>query len=214
MYPINLFLDDKPCLVIGGGTVAAGKIKGLLAAHGNVTVIAPHFCRAVLSYGTHAQVTLKERPYEKGDEEGYFLVLCCSDDSAVNERAAKEALSRKQLVNVCDCPSQSNWATPSVIRRGDLLLTISTNGKSPALSRKIRQRLEKEFPSEYGEQLNGLGELRNEAMSRLTTPQERQTFWRGALTNQIMEYIETHRIQEALHLLHEELDVFFKERKK
>lgn len=57
MYPINLFLDDKPCLVIGGGTVAAGKIKGLLAAHGNVTVIAPHFCRAVLSYGTHAQVT-------------------------------------------------------------------------------------------------------------------------------------------------------------
>ena len=108
MYPINLFLDDKPCLVIGGGTVAAGKIKGLLAAHGNVTVIAPHFCRAVLSYGTHAQVTLKERPYEKGDEEGYFLVLCCSDDSAVNERAAKEALSRKQLVNVCDCPSQSN----------------------------------------------------------------------------------------------------------
>lgn len=72
MYPINLFLDDKPCLVIGGGTVAAGKIKGLLAAHGNVTVIAPHFCRAVLSYGTHAQVTLKERPYEKETKKAIF----------------------------------------------------------------------------------------------------------------------------------------------
>lgn len=212
MYPINLFLTNKPCLVIGGGAVAAGKIKGLLDADGMVTVISPHFSPAVLSFRDDRRVTLKERPYEKGDEDGYFLVLCCADNGDVNERVAKAALSKGQLVNVCDCPDESNWATPSVVRRGDLLLTISTNGKSPALSRKIRQHLEKEFPEEYGKLLEGLGDLRKEAMEHLKTPRERQAFWRNALTDSVMAHIKALRMTDALDKIRTSLQTCLKEK--
>lgn len=211
MYPINLLLDNCPCLIIGGGSVAFQKAKGLLAANAVVTVLAPEICPQLQDLVQAGQIIWQQRPYTPGAEAGYTLLLCCAGDSTANAAAAKAALARGQLVNVCDKPEESNWTTPSVIRRGPLLCTISTNGQAPAFSRWLRLHWEEKLTPAYGKWIERLAAVRAEAQSSLTSNQARQTFWRQALTDDIMALVAEGDQAAAEALLRQKLQHFCEE---
>ncbi|WP_308592407.1 bifunctional precorrin-2 dehydrogenase/sirohydrochlorin ferrochelatase [uncultured Megasphaera sp.] len=197
MYPINLDINGQPCLVIGGGRVAERKVRGLLAEKGAVTVIAPSLTPGLEELAAAKALTLHCRTYEDGDEKPFFLILCATDDRALNERVAAAARREGKLLNVCDVPDLCNFTLPSIVRQGDLELTISTNGQAPALSRWLRRHLEKRFDERWSRGLTMLSRIRQEARTSLPTSKDRQDFWRQALTDDIVELIEKDDLLQA-----------------
>lgn len=132
MYPINVDLRNRPCLVIGGGTVAERKAARLLDEGADVTIIAPTATNTVKDWAASNRLTWKARPYETGDEKPFFLIICATDDENVSRAASRAAEGAGKPINVCDVPELCSFTLPAVVRQGDLQLAISTNGKGPA----------------------------------------------------------------------------------
>jgi precorrin-2 dehydrogenase/sirohydrochlorin ferrochelatase len=158
-YPICLSLEGRPCLVVGGGAVALRKVESLLDAGARVTVVSPEFCEELLRLGA---ATRLERPFEEQDVAGAFLVYAATDDAAVNRAVAAAARRHHALVNVVDTPAECDFIVPSTLTRGELTVSVSTGGASPALARRLRLELEKLFPKSYGRFVRLLAGLRAE----------------------------------------------------
>ncbi len=148
-YPIFLNVSGKKCVVIGGGQVALRKVEVLLDHGANVEVISPEICSELDKLAENGGIAVRRRRYQTGDLKGAFVVIAATDDRHINSEVAKEAKETGVLVNVVDDPNNSNFIVPSCIHRGDVTIAISTAGKSPALARKIRTRLEKDLGDEY-----------------------------------------------------------------
>ncbi|NPV52715.1 MAG: bifunctional precorrin-2 dehydrogenase/sirohydrochlorin ferrochelatase [Firmicutes bacterium] len=140
---------EKKCVVIGGGRVAERRVRALLACHGKVHVISPDITGEFENWVQSGRLTWEARRYMPGDCHGAFLVLACTDDRKTNGLVAKEAGETGALVNVADSPDESNFIFPSTVRRGGLTFAISTEGKNPALCRRIRERLEDILDTQY-----------------------------------------------------------------
>ncbi|HEV3497343.1 MAG TPA: bifunctional precorrin-2 dehydrogenase/sirohydrochlorin ferrochelatase [Actinomycetes bacterium] len=145
-YPVNLVLDGRSCLVVGGGKVALRKVEGLLDSGGRVTVVASSIHSALRAL---PGVTLLERPWQPDDLDGMWLVIAATDDPAINAAVFAEGERRGIWVNGADDPAHCSFTLPSVVRRGDLQVTVSTGGRSPALATWLRRRLEGEIGPEY-----------------------------------------------------------------
>lgn len=197
MYPVNLILDDKPCLVIGGGKVAYRKVKGLLAANAAVTVLAPILEEQLILLKKAGKIRWLDKIYTEGDITNYALVICATDNEKINQAAAIEAKSKKILINIVDCLPLCDFAVPAVIRRGDLLVTSSTNGKSPAMAREIRRELEKILDVGYAPFIEILALLREEAMQAIPTFRQREVFWRDILNEDVLMLVRNGRLKEA-----------------
>lgn len=196
-YPVNLHLEGRRCAVIGGGGVAQRKVKALLEAKAQVTVISPvltPWLQDRLAAGHIAQWAVS---YSGQPLTGYFLVFCATNRREVNRLAAAAARQAGALVNLADDGEDSDFCIPSQIRRGDLLFTVSTGGKSPALSQRLGEELAERYGSEYGLYLEKLAKLREELKSVLAGPKERETFWRQALDEEILNLLKQGRIKEA-----------------
>ncbi|MCP2240782.1 precorrin-2 dehydrogenase/sirohydrochlorin ferrochelatase family protein [Thermoanaerobacterium thermosaccharolyticum] len=148
-YPIMLNITNKKCLVIGGGNVAYRKILSLLEFGGTVTAIAPKFIKDIWKLSKNNRIELIDRKYQKNDVQNYNLVIVATNDKMLNKEISKECIDNNIPVNVVDDKELSTFITPSVIRRGDLTISISTNGKSPLLSRRIREMLENVIVEEF-----------------------------------------------------------------
>lgn len=145
-YPVNLVVDGRRCLVVGGGKVARRKAEGLAACGARVTVVAPRLDPGISAL---AGVTCEARPWAPADLDGAWLVIAATDDPALN-RSVFEAGERAGIwVNGADDPANCSFTLPSVVRRGDLQVTVSTGGRSPALSSWLRRRLEADIGPEY-----------------------------------------------------------------
>lgn len=193
MYPINVDLRNRPCLVIGGGTVAERKAARLLDEGAAVTIIAPTATDTVKDWAASHRLTWKVRPYEAGDEKPFFLIICATDDKAVSRIASQAAEEAGKPINVCDVPELCSFTLPAVVRQGDLQLAISTNGKGPAFSRWLRQRLEKRFDDRYGRWLDEVARVRSAAKEALPSSKDRHAFWRTAFSDDIMDIDEAGR---------------------
>jgi len=165
-YPIVLKVDGRPCLVVGGGAVAERKAVSLLEAGALVRVVAPRFTPRLQTMGREGALELVHREYEGNDLNSVALVISAASRREVNARVAREAEERGLLVNVVDSPRECSFIVPSVVRRGGLILAISTSGLSPALARHLREELEQEFGEEFGPLLELLAELRPAAQGR------------------------------------------------
>ena len=187
MYPINLILDNKPCVVLGGGHVALRKVKGLLEAKAKVTVISPQIVEGLAKLVETKAIIWQKKCYEQGDLTDFILAICAIGNEEVNAQVRKEANQKKVILNVVDRLEFCDFALPAKIRRGDLLVTFSTNGKSPALSRYLRCKMEREFDETYANWLDKLVQLRKEAIEKLPTSDDREIFWRSALSDDVME---------------------------
>lgn len=148
-YPVQLLLAGKPCVVVGGGEVALRKVRSLLVAESQIKVISPVLCPELEQFNAENKIEAVNKTFSPSDLSGAFLVIAATDDSQVNRAVFAAASSQGILVNVVDIPELCNFYVPSVVRRGDLTITISTGGASPALAKKIRQSLERVFGEEY-----------------------------------------------------------------
>ncbi|MHA1570044.1 MAG: precorrin-2 dehydrogenase/sirohydrochlorin ferrochelatase family protein [Alphaproteobacteria bacterium] len=165
-YPVQLLLAGKLCVVVGGGDVAFRKARALLAAEGRIKVIAPALCPELEQLAAENKIEAEKKTFSPSDLAEAFLVIAATDDSRVNQAVFAEASAQGILVNVVDKPELCNFYVPSVVRRGDLIITISTGGASPALAKKIRQTLEEAYGEEYEAYLEILNHCRELAKQK------------------------------------------------
>ena len=150
LYPVNLNIADKLCLVVGGGAVALRKTKSLLVAGAKIRVISPEVHSELHLLAKDDQIEWFARGFVEGDVKGAFLVFAATDNQNVQLLVTKEAEKYSVLLNSADDPQNSHFHVPAHFRRGRMLVTVSTGGSSPALAKKIRQKLESELVPEYG----------------------------------------------------------------
>jgi precorrin-2 dehydrogenase/sirohydrochlorin ferrochelatase len=181
-YPVLVELKGRRCVVIGSLPVAEGKVEGLLAGGAaDVLVVATGPPDRLDGLELLEGVRVVRREWYASDFAGAFLVIAHDPDPAVRARIAFAARATGALVNVVDDIASCDWAAPAVVRRGDLLLAIGTGGSSPALSKKLRERLQDEFGPEWAEVLRVLREVREETLPLLPDLRERSRRWQLAL---------------------------------
>jgi precorrin-2 dehydrogenase/sirohydrochlorin ferrochelatase len=164
-YPINLDLHDQLVVIVGGGAVAARKALRLETAGARLLVVAPRLDDRLAALAAAGSVSHLERRYLPGDLKGALLVFAATDDAAVNLAVADEARERGILIDVVDAPRQGGFTTPALLERGDLLITVSTAGASPALSRRIVGELETLFGPEYAEAVSIIAAVREKILT-------------------------------------------------
>ncbi len=165
-YPVNLDLRGRRALVVGGGHIAARKAEGLLRAGAAVTVVAP---TAVAEIAQDPDIRWHRRDYRRGEAASYRLAIAATDDPAVNSQVARDGDAANVFVNSADDPANCSFILPAVVTRGDLQITVSTNGRSPAMARWARRRLEATFTDVHASLLDLLSGVRDEARERLGT---------------------------------------------
>ena len=165
-YTICLIgLQTQQAVVIGGGSVAGRKVEGLLAAEFQVKVISPELTSKLQPLVSSGAITFIQRSYQYGDLDNAFLVIAATNDLAVNQAVWAEAVQRGCLINSVDDPQHSNFILPAVLQRGEMSIAISTGGGSPALARRLRERLEDSIGPEYGTLTEIMAELRPELIN-------------------------------------------------
>lgn len=200
-YPIQLEIQDMPCVVVGGGSVAHRKVRSLIRAGACVTVISPALCDGLVALREEGAFRHVARNYEAGDEQQYRLVICATDAPCVNRHIAEAVRAAGGLVNVIDEPEAGNFTVPSQVSSEKLLLTISTGGISPAFSRMMRMELEEAYGKVHGPFLMRLGKWRDEVKGFLPSPAEREAFWRSVLTRDVMQLLGEGKKEEAEELV-------------
>jgi len=165
-YPVFLRIHKKKCVVVGGGRVALRKVRMLLDCGGEVKVVSSTFHFNLLRLAEKKAIRLIQRDYEPGDLTGAAIVVAATDKQEINRRVAEEAKRVRALVNVVDDPEPSSFILPSYFRKGGLTLAVSTGGTSPALARKIKTELQKNFGKEYATLLLLIGEIRSSLKKR------------------------------------------------
>lgn len=165
LFPMFLRLEGKHCLVVGAGSVGEPKIAGLLETGAHVRVVSLDASPAVREWSRLGQIKLELRPFQPDDLKGVFLAVVATSSRSLNERLYDEARKRDILCNVVDVPDLCDFFYPSIMRRGDLQIAVSTSGKSPSLAQKIRQQLEKQFGPGYASWVTELGETRKLILS-------------------------------------------------
>jgi len=155
-------LQTRQTVVIGGGQVAARKVESLLAAESRVKVISPAIVPELQQFVSSGRISFSQRAYQNGDLEGAYLVIAATDDLSVNHAVWAEATQRGCLINVVDDPEHSTFILPAILQRGEMSVAVSTGGGSPALSRRLRERLEGIIGTEYGILTELLAEIRPE----------------------------------------------------
>ena len=159
-YLVNLALEGRGAVVIGGGEVAARKVQDLLAAKAHVTVLAPQLCDGIVALADEKRVVAHGRPYRTGDLAGAFVAIAATDDEALNAHVAADAAAINVLVNVVDRPALCTFTVPATLRRGDLTIAIATEGRCPALAGILREELAERYGPEYAELAGLFGEAR------------------------------------------------------
>ena len=161
-YPVFLSIRGKKCVVIGGGQVARRKVMILLEHGASVEVVSPDLCSELSQLAESGKIRVLPRSYRAGDLQDAVIAIAATNNSNINLEVVKEARKRRVLVNVVDDAESSDFIAPSYMRRGDITIAVSTGGRSPALARKIRTRLEKDFGDEYALLALLLNEVRAE----------------------------------------------------
>lgn len=176
LLPIMLKVKGKRCVVVGGGEVAAQKVKQLLDCEASVIVVSPELCPELKELAKQGRIQWLKIQYEPTVLDGAFLVFSCTDDNQVNKRVSNDCGARNIFCNVVDVPELCDFYMPSVLRRGELVIAVSTSGNSPALARKLRLFLEGVVGDEFGLLVEILGEMKDKMRSKLKTVEQRRRF--------------------------------------
>jgi uroporphyrin-III C-methyltransferase/precorrin-2 dehydrogenase/sirohydrochlorin ferrochelatase len=188
-HPVFLDLRGEPVVVIGGGAVAERKVAGLLDSGARVTVIAPRVTPGLGARAEQGMIALRLRPYEPGDLAGCRLAYAATDDGEVNRTVRAEARERKVWLNVADQPELCDFTVPAVVRQGDLTVAVSTNGASPALARRIRERLEAELGPEYASALALLRRVRERLKAAGVAPERTGEIFRALAGPELLRLV-------------------------
>ncbi|WZL71768.1 bifunctional precorrin-2 dehydrogenase/sirohydrochlorin ferrochelatase [Clostridiaceae bacterium 35-E11] len=196
-YPIMLDICEKDCIVVGGGQVAERKVLSLLDAEANVIIISPRITEKLHKLHKEKKIHWINRYYQEGDLKEAYLVYVATNDGKINEQCLDEARQEEILINIVDKPAMCDFIVPASIKRGDLHITISTSGKSPMLSRKIREDLGRLFGEEYAVFLEGLGRLREKVLEEITDIDLRREIFKKIVYSDYLDKIQTKEIEDA-----------------
>ena len=203
--PIFYRISDKPCLVVGGGGVAARKVELLLKAGGKVLVVAPDIGARVAQLEAEGQVRVERRKFAPGDIEGKTCIVSATNDESVNREVSRLAQAVQIPVNVVDDPDLCSFITPAMVDRSPIQIAISSGGASPVMTRMLRSRLESSVPGAFGELARLADSFREEVKQALPDVEARRLFWEQVLDGQVAELVFSGRHDEARSLLHREL---------
>ncbi len=182
-YPIMLDIEGRPCTLIGGGKVAERKLLSLLQYGAEVQVISPEITDKIKALAAAGEIRYIKRGYKAGDLSGSHLVYVATNDMEVSRACHQEARDGGILINIVDAPALCEFIVPAVVRRGDLTISISTNGKSPMLTKRLRQQLEESYGAAYGDYIAALGEIRRLAMEEITDTKDREALFEALVYN-------------------------------
>jgi siroheme synthase-like protein len=198
-YPVSLEVEGRRCVVVGGGVVAEHKVRSLVEAGAEVVVVAEVVSSGLDELARDGAVSVVDRDYVVGDLGGAFLAIAATDDPAVNAAVYEEGERGRVLVNSVDDVDHCHFAVPSVVRRGELTLTIATGGKAPALAKKLRRELSERFGPEYAEVVELIGQVRREAQveRRQVDFDTWAARWEQALDDQVVDLVRDGRTEEA-----------------
>lgn len=200
-FPLNVNLSGRRIVVIGGGAVAERKIVRLLEADALITVVAPDLSPDLAKLREQHFILHLARCYEDDDLRGFFLAIAATSDKAVNFTIAQEACRHSILADICDDPALSTFTMPAVIVRGDLLIAVSTGGKSPAMAKKIRNELESKFGPEYASALKLLGVLREKLLTAQVNSAYNKTLLSHLAGHDLPRLIKERRYEELDRLI-------------
>ena len=186
-YPLFLSIVGRAAVVVGGGAVAARRVRLFLECGAHVRVISPSFSAEFDLLKGRPGLTFIQRPYRADDLQGAILALASTDDAAVNQRVAEDARAGGVLVNVVDQPALCDFIVPSLVRRGDLTVAISTGGASPALAKRLREELEQTIGPEYEEFLEILKETRRRVQEEERDPERRRAIFERLVASDLLE---------------------------
>jgi siroheme synthase-like protein len=198
-YPVNLLVRGRRCVVVGAGRIAARKIEALLAAGGDVHVVAPDLGDEVRAWNAQGLLSATERAFEPGDLDGAWLATAATSDPEANRAVFEAGESRRVWVNSADDPANCSFTLMSVVRRGDLVVTVGTAGRSPALAAWLKERVQADLGPEYEVLLELLSEAR-EAM-RAAGRSTEDADWKRALDSGMLDLIRAGRVGQAKELL-------------
>jgi precorrin-2 dehydrogenase/sirohydrochlorin ferrochelatase len=194
-YPVALTIAGRPCVVIGGGAVATRKVGSLLEAGGRVRVVSPTLSASLAEWAAAGRLTAERRAYQPGDLRGAFLAVAATDERAINAAVAAEARAERVLVTVCDDPAASDVVGVAVIRRGNLTVTVATEGRSPAVARLVRELLEEVLTPEYATLLELVATERAGGGRRAAG--ESPPNWRAAITPELLSLVRAGEVEVA-----------------
>ncbi|MBO0782179.1 MAG: bifunctional precorrin-2 dehydrogenase/sirohydrochlorin ferrochelatase [Ktedonobacteraceae bacterium] len=195
-YPIMLDVRGRNAIVIGGDRIAAEKAAALSAAGAHVTVISPKFGKKLQAQSE--TLTLLQKAYEPGDLAHAFVVVAATNDPQIIEAIWQETQERGQLVNIVDVPARCNFILPSILRRDQLTITVSTEGASPSLAKRIRQQLEKLFPPAYGLYLRLAAIARSHLRKHGVSYEQRDEFFGSYYDSSVLKHLEQGEEAEAI----------------
>ncbi len=193
-YPIYLNVKGKKCVIIGGGKVAYRKACSLREAGADTVVVSPEFCPEIADEGG---LTLVKENYDERFLDGALLVIASTDNEAINQKVALDAGKRDIIVNVVDYPELCSFIVPSTINRGDLCISISTGGASPAVAKRIREELEGIFGVEYEGYLDLLNRMRDMAMSCVKDKVKRRKILQQLADENFLEIVKSKGVKDA-----------------
>jgi precorrin-2 dehydrogenase/sirohydrochlorin ferrochelatase len=184
-YPLFLDLQGRPVLVVGGGTVAERKVESLLAAGALVNLVAPEVTPSL----ARLTIGIQRRKFLESDLDGMTLVISATGDRVAQEQIAAAARTRNIPINTVDQPELCDFIVPAIVRRGDVVLAISTSGRSPALAAALRAKLESVITEDVARAVRILGEVRNEVHSRFEDQDRRKQIFEGIVASGILDWI-------------------------
>lgn len=200
-YPVCLDVKDRRCLVVGGGRVGTRKVKTLLECGARVTVISPETTDALDQLAARNAIVLKRRAYCSSDMDDVFLVIGATDDEALNHCIHQDAEQRQRLCNIADQPRRCNFILPSIIHQKDLIIAISTSGRSPAFARHLRLTLQDQFGPEYGVLLDLMGAVREKLLVGDHAPEAHKHLFEKLIDSGLLEMIKSKDHQAVDSLL-------------
>lgn len=196
-YPVMLDVRSRPAIVVGGNQIAAEKAAALRASGAKVSVISPIFCDELLTQAERGQVTLCHKAYEPGDLAGAFVVIAVADHPQLVQDIWTETQERGQLVNIVDVPAYCSFIMPSVLRREQLTIAVSTQGASPSLAKRIRHSLEDLFPLAYGTYLRLAALARTHLRKNGISYEQRDNFFGDFFTSDVLAQLVEGNTQQA-----------------
>lgn len=203
-YPAFLDLEDKLCVVVGGGAVAFRKIETLLAHDAAVRVISPVLSKSILRL---QGIDIRKKEYESCDIDGAFLVFAATDIEEINTKISSDCLRANTLCNVVDTPALCNFIVPSIVEKGPIKIAVSTGGASPALSKRLRHDLNVAIGSEYETMARILKRIRPIVCSYEGGYEEHKRVFETLISSSLLEAIRKSRIEEVKSILYQALGV-------
>lgn len=194
-FPLLMNLDYKKVVIVGGGHVARQKAEALLPTKAQVTVISPVVTEKLEQYIHEGLVTWKEKTFEPADLDDAALIFAVTNDEEVNN-AVEEAAQHWQLLSRADAKGRIDFINPAVVRRGEIVLTVSTSGASPGLTRKVKSELAEEYGEHYAQYVSFLKEARQRILVKFTGDEKKQLL-AELLDPQVLEWVEQGDMQKC-----------------